>query len=77
MPEHGSNSTAGCGEFRATWRARLARREFLQIGGIPLLSSGLLALMAGRSQGVERRARIKSCLLLFQAGGVSRPTRST
>jgi hypothetical protein len=71
MPGQSSQSTGGCGEFRATWKARLARREFLQIGGIPLLSSGLLAVMAGRSRGAQRRARIKSCLLLFQAGGVS------
>jgi hypothetical protein len=71
MPERRSQSTAGCGEFRATTQALLARREFLQIGGIPLLSSGLLSVIAGRSHAAERRARIKSCLLLFQAGGVS------
>jgi len=61
----------GCSEFRATSRTHRTRREFLQIGGISLLSSGLLTVMAGRSRGAERRARIKSCLLLFQAGGVS------
>src|SRR4029079_8013816 len=35
------------------------------------LSSGLMSIIAGKARGAQRRARIKSCLLLFQAGGVS------
>jgi Protein of unknown function (DUF1501) len=52
-------------------RAALTRRRFLASGGVSLLSAGLLNVFAGRACGVTRRARIKSCLLLFQAGGVS------
>lgn len=72
MPQRRPNSTDGCDEFRAAAAQRLARREFLSLGGISLLSPGLLSVMAGRIHGASpRRARIKSCLLLFQAGGVS------
>ncbi len=54
----------------------LSRRGFLQIGGVPLISSGLLQLLAARSQAslAERtpsaiRPRARACILLFQVGG--------
>ncbi|MDB5338624.1 MAG: hypothetical protein JWN70_4243 [Planctomycetaceae bacterium] len=69
----GSPSTVpsgNCEEFqRATQRFR--RRELLQLGGVSLLSSGLMNVLNARAHGAQRKARIKSCLLLFQAGGVS------
>lgn len=49
----------------------MRRRDLLQIGGISLLSSGLLSVLGGRAQAASRKSRIKACLLLFQAGGVS------
>jgi hypothetical protein len=71
MPGQNLNSTDGCREFRNANAARLERREFLRLGGVSLLSPGLMSIVAGKAIGTERRARIKSCLLLFQAGGVS------
>lgn len=72
MPAHSPNRNDGCREFRQAAAAHLARREFLRMGGVSLLSPGLLSVVAGRAAaGAVRRARIKSCLLLFQAGGVS------
>jgi hypothetical protein len=69
MRRHAPRTAESCREFRAA--AGLARREFLRLGGVSLLSPGLLSVVAGRAGGAPRRARIKSCLLLFQAGGVS------
>jgi hypothetical protein len=72
MPRQTRNSSGSCDDFRASVGRRLARRELLQVGGVSLLSPGLLSVIAGTaSAGGPRRARIKSCLLLFQAGGVS------
>ncbi|HEY2249967.1 MAG TPA: hypothetical protein VGH74_02860, partial [Planctomycetaceae bacterium] len=71
MPGQCPNRNDGCREFRRAAAARFARREFLRLGGVSLLSPGLLSVVAGRATGAQRRARIKSCLLLFQAGGVS------
>jgi len=72
MSRQRPNSTASCDDFRAAVAERAGRREFLRLGGLSLLTPGLLSVIAGRSSGAAaRRARIKSCLLLFQAGGVS------
>ena len=71
MPGNTPNRNDGCREFRQAAAARFERREFLRLGGASLLSPGLLSVVAGRAAGGDRRARIKSCLLLFQAGGVS------
>lgn len=49
----------------------MSRRGIMQFGGVSLLSSGLMNVLAGRAQAATRKGRIKSCLLLFQAGGVS------
>lgn len=50
---------------------RLDRRELFRLGGASLLSSGLLSVLAGRAAAQSSIPRIKQCLLLFQAGGVS------
>lgn len=71
MPGHNRNPNDGCREFRKAAAARFERRQFLQLGGVSLLSPGLMSIIAGKARGAQRRARIKSCLLLFQAGGVS------
>src|ERR1700675_4255417 len=53
----------------------LNRRDFLQFGGVSLLSTGLLHILAARasSQSAPRtaalRPRAKACILLFQVGG--------
>ncbi len=48
----------------------LTRRRFLQIGGVQLLSPGLLHVLAGRAATQQpHRARAKACILLFQLGG--------
>jgi hypothetical protein len=47
-------------------QARLSRRLFLGVGGVSLLSGGLLGdLLAAR----ERRGTARACILLFQVGG--------
>lgn len=51
--------------------SRFRRRELLQFGGVSLLCPGLLNVLAGRTMAAAKPPRIKSCLLLFQAGGVS------
>lgn len=60
-----------CSEFRSTVGRHLSRRNLLQFGGVSLLSSGLINLLGGQAQAAVRPGRIKSCLLLFQVGGVS------
>ena len=47
------------------------RRAFLQAGGVSLLNAGLMNVLAAQSRGLSRQPRIRSCLLLFQVGGVS------
>jgi hypothetical protein len=61
----------GCREFRRAAACATRRRDFLALGGVSLLSAGLMNVLAGRALAVARKPRIKSCLLLFQAGGVS------
>jgi hypothetical protein len=61
----------GFQEFRRMAAHATRRRDFLALGGVSLLSTGLLNVLAGRARGATRKSRIKSCLLLFQAGGVS------
>lgn len=60
----------GCSDFDRTAQA-MGRRDALRLGGVSLLSAGLMNVLAGRANAVAGKARIKSCLLLFQAGGVS------
>lgn len=62
---------SGCSEFRRTAANAATRRDALQLGGVSLLSAGLMNVLAGRVQATQKKPRIKSCLLLFQAGGVS------
>jgi hypothetical protein len=51
----------------------LSRRRFLQLGGVQLLSPGLLHVLAGRAAAKEviplHRPRARACILLFQIGG--------
>jgi hypothetical protein len=50
----------------------LARRDFLRIGGVSLLSGGLLHLLAARAQSAGNSAaspRARACIILFQVGG--------
>ena len=63
-------STGSCEDFQRAAR-RIRRRQLLQVCGVSLLSSGLLNVLNGRAYAARGQARIKSCLLLFQAGGVS------
>ncbi|HKB35529.1 MAG TPA: DUF1501 domain-containing protein, partial [Gemmataceae bacterium] len=51
------------------------RREFLQLGGVSLLSTGLLQVLAARGAAggktvVPTRGKAKACIILFQVGGV-------
>src|SRR5687767_12325740 len=49
-----------------------SRRDFIRLGGVQLLSGGLLHLLASRAKAKEtrnRRATAKACILLFQVGG--------
>ena len=51
------------------------RREFLQLGGVSLLSTGLLQVLAARGATggktvVPTRGKAKACIILFQVGGV-------
>lgn len=61
----------GCFDFRRTIDTALVRRDMLRVGGMSLLSAGLLNVVAGQARAESRRRKIKSCLILFQAGGVS------
>ncbi|MDB5385956.1 MAG: hypothetical protein JWM11_1602 [Planctomycetaceae bacterium] len=60
-----------CEEYHQSAAGLIGRRDLLQVGGISLLSSGLLNVLSGRAHAATGKTRIKSCLLLFQAGGVS------
>ncbi|MBI3866680.1 MAG: DUF1501 domain-containing protein [Planctomycetia bacterium] len=66
MPRDDGNSGQ---KYSTTPRA--SRRDVLKWGGVSLLSGGLMNVLAGRAAAASRKARIKSCLFLFQAGGVS------
>jgi hypothetical protein len=45
------------------------RRSFLQCGTVPLLSPGLLHVLAGRAAADAPKARARACIVLFQLGG--------
>lgn len=62
---------SGCQDFQRTQRRVFQRRRLLQVGGVSLLSPGLVNVLAQRAAAVIGESRIKACLLLFQAGGVS------
>lgn len=62
---------SGCRDFRVVQRFFQRRRELLRIGGVSLLSPGLANVLAGQAMSAVREPKIKSCLVLFQAGGVS------
>ena len=54
---------------------RLRRREFLQLGGVSLLSPGLLHVLAARAEAAGKtvaptRGKARACIILFQVGGV-------
>jgi hypothetical protein len=49
----------------------IGRRELLRGGILSCLLPAVANVLATRARGDERRGRIKSCLVLFQAGGVS------
>lgn len=47
------------------------RRDAIRASGLSLLSPLLLDVLKHRAESATARARVKSCLVLFQAGGVS------
>src|SRR6266581_6335381 len=55
--------------FAVQYTARMHRRAFLQVGTIPLLSPGLLHVLAGRATADAPKARARACIILFQLGG--------
>jgi len=61
----------GCFDFRRSIGSVMGRRDLLHVGGMSLVTSGLLNVLAGQARAEPRRRKIKSCLILFQAGGVS------
>lgn len=71
MSERPSEHHGCCEDFQQATARLMSRRGLMQFGGVSLLSSGLMNVLAGRAAAVTRKGRIKSCLLLFQAGGVS------
>jgi hypothetical protein len=60
-----------CSGFHRQAARASTRRDVLKFGGVSLLSGGLANVLAQRAPAAVRTSRIKSCLLLFQAGGVS------
>jgi hypothetical protein len=54
---------------------RGSRRQFFQFGGVSLLSSGLMNVLAARGEGGSarqpkvRKGKAKACIILFQVGG--------
>jgi len=64
-------SASGCLNFRRKLGRSIGRRELLRGGALSCLMPAVANVLADRAHGDERRARIKSCLVLFQAGGVS------
>jgi hypothetical protein len=66
-----TRTARGCSEFRGAAEYATTRRDFLELGGVSLLSAGLMSVLAGSAHAATRKSRIKSCLLLFQTGGVS------
>ncbi|MBM80588.1 MAG: hypothetical protein CMJ78_08350 [Planctomycetaceae bacterium] len=66
------SSRTECPSFRQAATCGMSRRELLKVGGLSLLSPALIDIVARQaSAAVKKSARIKSCLVLFQAGGVS------
>src|SRR5690349_14054540 len=56
--------------------ARLSRRGLLRVGGVGLLSAGLLHVLEDRARASERplptaarRRTARACIILFQVGG--------
>lgn len=51
--------------------SRLHRRELFRLGGLGLLSGGLLNLLRGRAEaaGKAPKIRARACIILFQVGG--------
>ena len=49
----------------------VSRRDVFRIGGLALSVSGLAEFFAAEASSAQGKPRIKSCLVLFQAGGVS------
>ncbi|MFN0199486.1 MAG: DUF1501 domain-containing protein [Planctomycetaceae bacterium] len=64
-------NSSGCADFRQSRLNRLSRRELFRIGGVSLLSPALVNVIAWRALATRGTPRIKSCLMLFQAGGIS------
>jgi uncharacterized protein (DUF1501 family) len=65
-------SSRGCTEFLAC--QRLTRRELLRVGSLSALGLSLPALLASEARtpaAPEGRARARSCILVFLAGGPS------
>jgi uncharacterized protein DUF1501 len=71
MGRESAENQGGCSDFQQATARMLTRRSLMQFGGVSLLSSGLLNVLEGQAHAATRKGRIKSCLLLFQAGGVS------
>jgi len=48
----------------------MGRRDFFQVGGVGLMSGGLLSLLAARGRaGGPSRGKARACIILFQVGG--------
>lgn len=63
-------TSAECPDFRQKSRV-LKRRDLLRVGGLSLMTPALVDIVNRQATAAGRKPRIKSCLLLFQAGGVS------
>ena len=62
-------TSAECTDFRQSNRVK--RRDLLRVVGLSLMTPALVDIVNRQATAAGRKARIKSCLLLFQAGGVS------
>jgi hypothetical protein len=64
-------TSADCRGFLPAWGRRFARRDLLRFGCVSLATAGVIESLAAAGESPTRPRRIKSCLLWFQAGGVS------
>src|SRR5690349_1053184 len=63
-----TGAIGGCPDLLRTMTLR--RRDLLEVGGVGLMSGGLLSILSARARaGAATRGKARACIVLFQVGG--------